>query len=123
VCRAVVSFNAAIRRSEATELTRNIIELPQTTARQTGTRGRQFSEVMWAVPRADDTAEEREVLRVSCVGRLSPMTDRIAADDCAEDSREERQVRLVSCVSWLGRLPCTCGKVQKTELDYSAHLH
>jgi len=68
-------------------------------------------------------AEEREVLRVSCVGRRSRMADRIAADDCADDSREEREVQRVSCVCWLGQLPCTCGKVQKTELDYSAHLH
>ena len=60
-------------------------ELPQAIARQIGTRGRQFSEVMWAVPRADDTAEEREVLRVSCVGRLSRMAERTAADDCEAD--------------------------------------
>jgi len=59
--------------------------LPQTTARQMGTRGRQFSEVMWAKPRADDTQEEREVLRVSCVCWLGQMADRIDADDCAAD--------------------------------------
>ena len=58
-----------------------------------GTRGRQFSEVMWAVPRADDTAEEPGVMRVSCVGRLSPMADRIDAQDYAvHRDATERQV-------------------------------
>ena len=41
--------------------------------------------MMWAVPRAKDTAEEREVLRVSCAGGLSRMAERTAADDCEAD--------------------------------------
>ena len=49
------------------------------------TRGRQLSEVMWAVPRADDTAEEGEMLRVICAGPLSGMAERTAADDCEAD--------------------------------------